>query len=163
MLHGVHRMAKLRFILGEVATVYMQEHKATSFARDDLEATMSGLLTLESGLHVAVLQTCETRMYGNLGGYLLHGDQGSIRASKEGYEVYNDERNGQFAPYPDSTLSSYAREYEAFADYVAGIATGPTTAASERRSLAVVEAGYLSARRGLPVNLKDHFGDLSHC
>ena len=30
MLHGVHSMADLRFVLGEVETVYMVEHKAAS-------------------------------------------------------------------------------------------------------------------------------------
>jgi len=62
--------------------------------------------------------------------------------------------------YHEEPLSSYAQEMEAFADYVGGISVGPTTAESERRSLAIVQAGYESARGGRPVNLKERFGDL---
>ena len=160
MLHGIHRVAQLRFVLGEVAKVYLCEHKASSFSRTDLEATMSGLFTLTSGQHLSIVQTCETRLYGNLGGYIMHGDQGSIRASEIGYEIYDEENDGTFVPYADEDLSSYAREYQAFADYVAGTATGPTTAASERRSLAVVEAGYASVHNGQSIDLKEYFGEL---
>jgi predicted dehydrogenase len=160
MLHGIHSMAQLRFVLGEVEVVYVQEHKAASFARTDVEATLSGLLTLAGGLHVSVLQTCETKLYGNLGGYMLHGDRGSVRASGTGYEIYDEVHDGIFVPYPADEVSSYAREYEAFAAYVAGLATGPTTAVSERRSLAVVEAGYASVHSGRPVYLQEYFGEL---
>ena len=47
-----------------------------------------------------------------------------------------------------------------YADYVAGTAVGPTTAASERRSLAIVQAGYESAQNEEPINLKVRFGEL---
>ncbi|MFN8418686.1 MAG: Gfo/Idh/MocA family oxidoreductase [Anaerolineae bacterium] len=59
MLHGIHTMAQLRYIFGEVETVYLQEHRAASFQRPDIEGTMSGMLTLRSGLHIRILQTCE--------------------------------------------------------------------------------------------------------
>ena len=81
MLHGIHSVAELRFVVGEVETVYMQQHRASSFQRDDIEGTMSGLLTMASGIHVSVVQTCETRLKGTLGGYTLYGDQGSLRAN----------------------------------------------------------------------------------
>jgi len=87
MLQGIHTMAQLRFIFGEVETVYMREHHASSFERTDLEGTMSGLLTLASGVNVSVVQTAETRLHGNLKGYRLHGDKGTIRASEQGCEV----------------------------------------------------------------------------
>ena len=62
--------------------------------------------------------------------------------------------------YPEIALSSYAQEIEAFADYVAGISEGPTTGYSERRSLAIIQAGYESARTGKPVHLEERFGEL---
>jgi predicted dehydrogenase len=62
--------------------------------------------------------------------------------------------------YPQATLSEYALEIEAFADYVSNDCVGPTTGRSERRTLSVVQAGYLSAQSGQPVNLKNRFGDL---
>jgi predicted dehydrogenase len=163
-LHGIHSMAQLRFVLGEVETVYMQEHKASSYVRKDLEATMSGMFTMESGIHVSVVQTSETKLYHNLKGYLIHGDKGSIRASSNGCEVFNDDAgadgNPLFLAYPEQGLSTHARIAEAFADYIAGDAIGPTTGYSERRSLAIVQAGYESAQSGQPINLKERFGDI---
>jgi predicted dehydrogenase len=161
MLHGIHSMAGLRFILGEVASVYMREHHAHSFVRTDLEGTMSGLLTLESGLHVSVLQSCETRVPGPLRGYTLYGDQGVLFASESQCEFYaNDRPEPIRLAYPEAALSDYALELEAFADFVAGVVVGPTTGYSERRSLAIVQAGYESAREGRPIVLKERFGEL---
>ncbi|MBN1402422.1 MAG: Gfo/Idh/MocA family oxidoreductase [Anaerolineae bacterium] len=161
MLHGIHSMAQLRYILGEVTTIYMREHKAPSFQRRDLEGTMSGLLTLESGVQVAVLQTCETRLRGDLAGYLFFGSEGVVRGTAEGYRLLGDgQQPSDLVPYPEGVPSSYALELEAFADAVAGVAMGPTDALSERRSLAVVQAGYESAQSGRPVILEERFGPL---
>jgi predicted dehydrogenase len=162
MLHGIHTMAGLRYVLGEVATVYVREHRARSFRPPDIEGTMSGLLTLESGVHVSIVQSSETRLPGNLGGYVLHGDRGSVRASAAGYEVFDDHAGDAppVRPYPPDALSDYAQEIRAFADQVAGRADGPTTARSERRSLAIVQAGYESARTGLQIDLRARFGPL---
>ncbi len=161
MLHGIHSIAHLRYIFGDVETVYLQQHRASSFARTDLEGTVSGLLTLKRGAHVSVVQTCETRLSHNLGGFIIHGDQGSIRASRDGYQIFNDDhQNPSLIPYPAEVLSAYAQEMEAFADYVTGVAVGPTTGESERRSLAVVQAGYESVQSGQPVNLQERFGAL---
>ena len=164
MLHGIHSMAQLRYVLGEVATVYMGEHHTRSFSRPEIEGTMSGLFTLGSGVHVWVVQTCETRLKGDLRGYTLHGDRGSVRASHEGYAVYPLDWDGDQPPqslsYPEAVLSSYALELEAFADTVAGRRVGPTTGRDERRSLAIVQAGHESAQSGQPIRLADRFGEL---
>ena len=162
MLHGIHSMAQLRFILGEVESVYMKEHHARSFDRTDVEGTMSGLLTTKGGFQVAVVQTCEVRLKGRLGGYVVHGDKGSIWASEDGCEVFGEELAEQpiRLDYPQSPLSDYALEMDAFADYVSNGVEGPTTGHSERRSLAIVQAGYESARSGQPVDLKARFGEL---
>lgn len=159
MLHGIHSMAQLRYILGEVEAVYMREHHTASFERPDLEGTMTGVLTMVTGFHVLVLQTCEARLRGPLGGYTIHGDQGSLQANAEGCLVFPLEGESFDVVYPESALSEYALELAAFADYVNG-AYGPTDAASERRSLAVVEAGYVSAMTGETVVLRDRFGML---
>ena len=75
-------------------------------------------------------------------------------------EVFDGDGKQDRIAYPEETQSSYAEEFEAFADYVAGVAEGPTTGVSERRSLAVVQAGYESAESGQAVNLTERFGDL---
>lgn len=163
MLHGVHSMAQLRYVLGEVAIVYLREHKARSFSRRDIEGTLTGTLTLESGVCVNVIQTCETRLPHNLGGYVIHGDRGSVRAWKDGCDIFSLELDPAQEPLRlnyDAQLSEYALELAAFADAVHGVARGPTDGVGERRSLAVVEAGYESARAGRPVHLKERFGDV---
>jgi predicted dehydrogenase len=164
MLHGIHTMAQLRYILGEVASIYLQEHRARSFQRANLEATMTGIATLESGVNVTIVQTCEVRMLHNLGGYTLYGDEGCLRAYAEGYEVFSHTLNADEWPerrtYPAASLSDYAQEIEAFADWVLEDRPGPTTGRSERRSLAVVQAGYESMQSGQPVNIKARFGEI---
>jgi predicted dehydrogenase len=164
MLHGIHTMAQLRYILGEVATIYLREHRARSFQRANIEATMTGVVTLESGVNVTIVQSCEVRMSHNLGGYTLYGDEGSIRADTEGYEAFDETRNADEWPerrtYPAAALSDYAQEIDAFADWVLEDRPGPTSGRSERRSLAVVQAGYESMQTGQPVTLKERFGEL---
>ncbi len=172
MLHGIHSVAQLRYIFGatfgEIETVYLREHKTASFQRVELEGTMSGLLTLSSGLSIAILQTSESKLRGDLGGYLLHGERGSIRATAAGYRLFatdDTEVLPALTPYPESELSSYALEMQAFADFVAGTSaspawSGPTTGESERRSLAVVQAGYESAATGQAIDLQTRFGEV---
>lgn len=161
MLHGIHSMAQLRTIFGEVETVYLREHKGTSYARRELEGTMSGLLSMESGLHIPIIQSSEAKLFHNLGGYVIHGSRGSLRAAPHGYELFHDDQpEPPLHLYPEQPLSPYAQELEAFADYVADLATGPTTGHSERRTLAIVQAGYESAESGQPIALAKRFGPL---
>lgn len=159
-LHGIHTVAQMRYVLGEVGSVYAREHKAASFERDDVEATVSALLELEAGLAVQLVQTAETRLYHDLGGYVLHGDRGSVRAGETACHVFTDEEDGTEVAYPEASLSGFALELQAFAEYVAGTSEGFTTGSSERRSLAVIEAGYESMRSGRPVDLRERFGEL---
>ena len=49
-----------------------------------------------------------------LGGYVLHGDRGTVRASAAGCEVFPSEGEPFTLPYPEDPLSEYAREMEAF-------------------------------------------------
>ena len=161
MLHGVHTVAQMRYIFGEFATVYMQEHKTASFNRRDLEGTMHGLLTTADGLAVSIVQTCETKMGSELGGYTLHGELGSLVAGQAGYRLFGAETGDEMPslqPYPAAQYSAYALEIAAFADHVQGIADGPTTGESERNSLAIVQAGYESAATGQPIDLAQPFG-----
>ncbi len=162
MLHGVHSMAQLRYILGEVESIYLHEHHADSFQRVDIEGTVKGLLILESGVPVDILQTCEIRLENDLKGYEVHGDQGVLRASKRGCQIYSTRLQEEplFLEYPEQGLSEYAREVEAFVDLVNGDEAGPTTARSERRSLAVVQAGYESIESGAPINIRERFGNI---
>ncbi len=163
MLHGIHSMAQLRFVFGEVETVYMTENRAQSFGRNDIEGTMHGLLRMAGGYTISVIQTCEVRLKQDLKRYVIHGDRGSIWARDEGCRVYAGDDGGdpyRDVAYPQSPLSEYAMELAAFAEYVSAGTEGPTTGVSERRSLAVVQAGYESVQTGAPVHIRHRFGDI---
>jgi predicted dehydrogenase len=160
-LQGIHTVAALRYVLGEVVSVYVLDHRARSFERPDIEATMSGVVELESGVVVWLVQTTETHLKPQLTGFRLYGDAGVVIGRDDAYEVYEgDVREGQqprLLPYPEQGLSPYALELKAFADTVAGRSAGPTTGRSERRSLAIIEAGNESARTRSPVDLRERF------
>lgn len=164
MLHGIHSIAQIRYLFGEVQTIYLKEHKATSFQRHDIEGTLSGLLTFDSGISLSIVQTSETRLGPDLNGYTIYGDSGVLRATKQHYQIDyadgGDETGPQEAPFEPAELSEYAQEMEAFADYITGINEGPTTGESERRSLAVVQAGYESVATGQPIHIGTRFGDI---
>ena len=162
MLHGIHSMARLRHILGEVDVVYLQEHHSSRFVRPDVEGTVSGLFTLESGVHLSILHSCELSLKGSRGGLWLHGNEGSIHAREDGYVVYGDGSGGEPAirAYPASPLSDYAVELAAFVDYIEDDKVGPTTGISERRTLSIVQAGYESIDSSVPIDLYDRFGEL---
>lgn len=160
-LQGIHTVAALRYVLGEVVSVYMLDHRASSFERPDLEATMSGVVELESGVVVWLVQTTETDLKPRLTGFRLHGDRGSVIGRDDSYDVYEgDPREGEqprTLPYPASARSAYAEELAAFAAAVRGTSMGPTSGRSERRSLAIIEAGYESARTRQPVDLRRRY------
>lgn len=190
MLQGIQTVARLRYILGEIRSVYMTEHKAASFERPDLEGTIAGLLTLESGVGVWVVQTTETWLPGSLDGWRIHGDEGSVIANAEGFEVLSETltrqafgtktsnelkaaagQHGQQFPtrpdirpipmeYSDVEFSEYALELRAFAELIRGTGEGPTTAASELKTLAVVQAGYESAAGAGVVDMAVRYPDL---
>lgn len=162
MLQGIHTMAGLRYALGEVSAVYMREHHASSFGRDDVEGTMAGTLSMEAGFQTAVLHSCEVKFPTPPGGYVLFGDRGTLRATEASAEAWsesNDDEREELS-YPKRELSGFAQEIEDFADYVTSGKEGPTTGASERRSLAIVQAGYESAASGEVVDLGERFGEI---
>lgn len=162
MLHGIHTMAELRVIFGEVATVYLREHKTASYQRREIEGTITGVLTLASGLPIAIIQSSETRLPGNLGGYVIHGERGSLRAGPHNAELFltdaPEPNTPQQIAYPTHPLSEYAQEIAAFAVAVQHGQAGLTSGRSERQTLAIVQAGYESIARGQPVHLDARFG-----
>ena len=163
MLHGIHTVAGLRYVLGEVDAVYAREHHTPSFPTPEVEGTMTALLTMASGLSVTLTQTCETRFPPDHPRYVLYGERATVRATRHEAEVFStdfDQSAPHRIPYPQDPLSDYALEFQAFAAFVARGVEGPTTGHSERRSLALVQAGYESAASGRPIVLRERFGDI---
>ena len=94
--------------------------------------------------------------------YAIFGDKGLLQATQESCIAWSEDNGDQREEltYPSSDLSAFAREIEDFADYVLEGIEGPTSGRSERRSLAIVQAGYESAKSGEVVNLRERFGTL---
>jgi predicted dehydrogenase len=160
ILQGIHTIARIRHIFGEVASIYVREHRTPTFLRPDLEATMSALLILESGPSVWFVQTPEVELPSRMIVH-LYGDEGVVVADATGYEARIGPRSPEDrVQFPEEPLSSYALELRAFVDEVEGHGVAPTSARSERRSLAVVEAGLESARTGMPVSLGHRYPGL---
>jgi len=84
----------------------------------------------------------------------------TTKATSNVFHVFPAEDKPFILQYPEPQLSEYALELAAFADYVTDGQAGPTDAVSERRSLAIIQAGYESAKHGRPVNLQERFGGL---
>ena len=126
---------------------------------------MSGTLTTVQGLPVSLTQTCETRLADEFYGFTLYGENGTIRAGRQGVDIYVTAGNGRrqqskHIRYDSGGLSQYALEYRAFADHVVRGEVAPTDGRSERRTLAIIQAGYESASSGAVVNLSERFGDI---
>jgi predicted dehydrogenase len=160
MLQGIHTIARTRHIFGEVASVYAREHRTPAFLRPDLEATMSTLLVLERGPSVWLVQTPEVDLPSRTS-VQLFGDEGIVVADDKGYEIgAGRSSSARRVAFPTDPISSYAMELQAFAGEVAGRAPAPTTGRTERRSLAIAEAGAESARTGRPVAIVERYPDL---
>lgn len=158
--NGIHTIAQVRYVFGEIQDVYLRHHHSSRVDRTDVEATLTGTLTTEAGFSITLVQSREVFLKGRLGGLILYGDRGSVRTDRDGYELFDADGQGERLEWPVSDLSDYALEMEAFVDAVSGDTWGPTTAESERRSLAVVMAGYESAEREERIRLSEAYGDL---
>ena len=150
MLHGIHTIAQIRYIFGEIKSIYALESRSPLTERTDIEATVSALMQMESDTAFSLMQSTEVKLQDDFWGYTIHGDRGSIRAHQGGCDVVCQETNWEheFITYPPAELSDYALEIEAFADYVLEDKIGPTSGQSERNSLAVILAGYKSMLTG---------------
>lgn len=161
MLDGVNTVSALRYVLGEVVRVYMLEHRTSSFGQLEPEGTLSGTVELENGVVVSLAQTAETDLQPRLSGFRLYGDRGVVIGREHSYDVFiGDPREGDqptTVPYPPQEHSPFALELSAFVETVRGGMPGHTTGRSERRTLAVIEAGYETARTRQPIDLRERY------
>jgi UDP-N-acetyl-2-amino-2-deoxyglucuronate dehydrogenase len=165
MLHGVHKVAQIRAMMGEVTQVLAISHRSTDFQPTAVEGSMTAILHMDCGAAVTMFVTTESLLPTKGWKLTVHGRTGTVVAEPKGYVLLRppsgdqpDAQASTLLSYSDVGLSAYARELAAFAKHVRGIEAGPTTAHSERRSLAVIEAGYMSAKRGTAVVIADQFG-----
>lgn len=159
VLHGVHTVAAIRAIFGEVRRVYCVESQTPSLGRDDIEGTMTCLFETVSGLNIQLVQSCETEFSPDRSGTTIYGTNGVVHSGRSGTTVTS---KGLSEPLkldiPGSDLSDYALEFHAFARWITHDEVPLTTGRHERGSLAVIQAGYESARTGKPIDLVEKFG-----
>jgi UDP-N-acetyl-2-amino-2-deoxyglucuronate dehydrogenase len=160
LLNGIHDVAQLRSIFGEMTDIYMREHHASNDATPEVEGTMVGQMTSADGYQVSIMQSRELHVKGGLRGITIYGNQGTIRTTDTGYDVYGADGLESSHTWPTPSMSDYALEMDAFVRYVREGEVGPTSAESERKSLAIVQAGYESAASGEVVSLQARFGEL---
>ncbi|CAN5605269.1 hypothetical protein BH20CHL7_BH20CHL7_03720 [soil metagenome] len=160
MLQGIHTVARIRAIFGEISSVYVREHRTPTFRRDDLEATMSALLVTASGFSIWLVQTPEVALPARFM-IQVFGDESTLIGDATGFETIEaDGRRSDRHVFEPGPRSSYALELAAFAAEIHEAEIAPTTASSEIRSLAVVEAGHESARTNRPVEIRTRYPDL---
>ncbi len=160
LLHGVHTVAAIRGVFGEVASVHCVESKSPSFGREDIEGTMTCTLTMESGLTVQLVQSCETDFDPARLGTTIFGTDGTLFSGRDGISFRSRKMGKRLQlNLPDQHLSDYALEFEAFAKWIAQGTKPTTSGVNERGSLAVIQAGYESAASGLPINMAERFGN----
>lgn len=156
MLLGVHTVATLRRMLGEVDTVYAREHRTSGYERPDVEATVHVLLTLVDGTTVTLVQTAEVDVGAERKTVRLYGDRGILQADRAGWSLQCAGIRSSVAETGDwddeGSPSAYALEMAAFARAIRGVEAMPTSGHHERGSLAVVLAVQESMRTGLPVH-----------
>ncbi len=57
LLNGIHTVAQVRYIFGEIRDVYLRHHHSSRIDRTDVEATLTGTLTTASGYSISFLQS----------------------------------------------------------------------------------------------------------
>ncbi len=154
MLQGIHRVAQVRALFGEVKSVYAVDSRTSSFTKGEIEATVTAVMKMRSGVPVVLIQSSEMAAPDALKGITIFGERGSCTLKGDQVTVIDE---GGAVLQEDSLLSDpvrpYARQLEAFARHIVLGANFPTTGEWELGSLAVVEAGYLSIRRNEPISV----------
>ncbi|NIQ06277.1 MAG: hypothetical protein GWO20_11310, partial [Candidatus Korarchaeota archaeon] len=91
-------------------------------------------------------------------GVRIHGTEGSLVATgkKRQITIYSDDNEGSETLSVDSKKSSHERQLDVFLNAIERQKTPITSGFNERNTLAVIEAGYQSMRRGnaIPVDLR---------
>ena len=154
MLHGIHRVAQLRALFGEVDRIYAVESRTSSFTRRQIEATVTALMTLESGVPVGLTQSSELSAPDALKGITVFGEQGvctfrgnDLAIIDHRGALVHEERIMADPLYP------YSCQLESFARHIVHGVDFPTNGEWELGSLAVVEAGYLSFRSNTSISV----------
>jgi len=162
MLNGIHVASATRMLMGEVGRIYARTVASSAF-ESELEGTVASELEFVSGAVGHVTVSAELHGYHRFGDIVIFGSEGTAecnwRYSRE-VRVFTggDEPDvidcGEPRP-PGGAPAGFVRQMREFLDAVRTGRAPYTAAASERRSLELVLAGYESARTGEPVEVSE--------
>lgn len=152
-LQGVHTVARCRAIFGEITRVQALEHRTSTFARDDIEGTISCLLSTESGASVHLVQTPEVALAGSCE-IRAYGEDGRVEFDGSRLNIWQDGSRVSSQELQEEGLSSYARQYQALLTEIDGGAIAPTNGDSELKTIRVVEGALKSIETGTPVSTR---------
>jgi predicted dehydrogenase len=151
MLQGIHHVAQLRYLFGEVDSVFALQSSAPSFEKSDIEATVTALMMMRGGFPITITQSSELVAPDTGKGITVFGETGMLSLAGNRITVFGEAGDQieahDFEPQP---IQPYARELEAFATHIRTGVPYITNGVWEAGSLAVIEAGYESIRTGLP-------------
>lgn len=148
MLHGVHRVAQLRSLFGEIVDIRAVGSSGSRFRRPDLVATVSALMRTEDGVAISLVQSSELLAGPEHQGLAVYCENGVIRARPDGVTVKQEGHRERTWELVEGEIQPYVREIEAFVTHLESGCRFPTDGRSEIRTLVVVEAGSQSMRTG---------------
>jgi len=160
MAGGIHDVDALRMLVGQIKQVTL--FQATKvFGEMEGDDTVTALLRFSSGAVGVVTESFSTKTFNNVAPYgcpsILNGSIGTITVLSDGIEVY-----GEKAGDANTRILMKVEERDTFMEeikhFISCIKSGenPTTSGEEeRKTLAVICAGYESlSRGGVPVEVK---------
>jgi len=156
MTVGVHEVAFLRRVLGEVVSVFARRVQP----QDDPESvldTVSASLQFQGGAIGEITCSLNVEQHGQMYGHIICGSEGTVVCPHHDlnskFVVYSPRFGPQGRTFANAEpeRTPFALEVEHFARCVAERSEPATSGADQLRSLAVIEAGYRSIASGQPV------------
>ncbi|MEM3018871.1 MAG: Gfo/Idh/MocA family oxidoreductase, partial [Candidatus Bathyarchaeia archaeon] len=160
MSGGIHAVDALRMILGDVETVTLFQAKKI-LAEMEGDDTSVAVLRFKSGALGIVTESFSTKTFKPLSPngcpFLINGSIGTIKAFMDGIEVY-----GEKVGSPDRSIhirvegrDTFIEEVKHFVECVRRHEIPITSGEEERKTLAVVCAGYESLEKGsIPIRVR---------
>ncbi|MEM2927115.1 MAG: Gfo/Idh/MocA family oxidoreductase [Candidatus Bathyarchaeia archaeon] len=160
MSGGIHDVDALRMILGDVETVTLFQAKKI-LAEMEGDDTSVAVLRFKSGALGIVTESFSTKTFKPLSPngcpFLINGSIGTIKAFMDGIEVY-----GEKVGSPDRSIhirvegrDTFIEEVKHFVECVRRHEIPITSGEEERKTLAVVCAGYESLEKGsIPIRVR---------
>ncbi|MCD6529301.1 Gfo/Idh/MocA family oxidoreductase [Candidatus Bathyarchaeota archaeon] len=153
MAGGVHDVDALRMIVGEIEKVSLFKAEK-AFSEMEGEDTIAAILRFENGAVGVITESFSTKTFREVSPsgcpWIVNGTHGTITTFQGELEVYSEKMGG-----PRSCIrvkvdekDTFTEEIKHFLSCVKGGKKPLTSGEEERRTLAVILAGYKSLKRG---------------